>query len=955
MDVVCEAGVAAATVLDCSLCSGRAVRKSIGSDTGLRNSVNRMSEVDSGTGSEPSPPEREILSRSIEDELRQSYLDYAMSVIVSRALPDVRDGLKPVHRRVLYAMSELGIAFNRPYRKSAYVVGEVMGKYHPHGDNAIYETIVRMAQDFAMRYPLIDGQGNFGSLDRDPPAHQRYTEVRMARIAGELLSDLDKETVDTVPNYDETLTIPEVLPTRVPNLLVNGASGIAVGMATNVPPHNLTEVVNACLALLDDPGLSVDQLMEHIQGPDFPTAAIINGRAGILRAYRTGRGRIHVRARARVEGVGSGKETIVVSEIPYQVNKAQMIERIAELVKEKRVEGITEIRDESDKDGLRVVIELRRGENGEVVLNNLYALSELEKVFGINCVALVDGQPRTVNLREMLAAFLRHRREVLVRRTNYLLRRARRRGHLLEGQAVALENIDEVVELIRTSPTPADARAGLMGKGWASNSIAGLLERAGVDACKPEDLGAEFGRRDTGLYYLSQEQARGILDLTLNRLTALEKDRLIEEYDGILQEIEELLAILASEERQKEVTREELTDIRDRYGDERRTEILSSQLDLTDEDLIAQEDVVVTVSHRGYAKTQPLSVYQAQRRGGTGRAATGLRDEDFVEHLLVANTHDTLLCFSNAGKVYWLRVFHIPQGSPIAQGRPLVNMLSLGDGERITAILPQPKRSPNTLDEDACDAEDDHVDAAGETPDTEGESGEDDAPAGVEELGSCVFMATANGTVKKTPLARFSRPRNAGLIALALETGNTLVGVAIVEPDDEVLLVASSGKAARFKAGTVRSMGRTARGVRGIRLQGRHHVIALIVPAANGELLTASERGYGKRTPLLEFPSKGRGAQGVIAMRTTARNGVLVGAVQVFADDEIMLISDQGTLVRTHAADVSLVSRNTQGVRLIRLTGGAKLVGVQRIVESATANADAERDRADTGVETDAE
>ena len=900
-----------------------------------------MSAVDSGVGSEPSPPEREILSRSIEDELRQSYLDYAMSVIVSRALPDVRDGLKPVHRRVLYAMSQLGIAFNRPYRKSAYVVGEVMGKFHPHSDTAIYETIVRMAQDFAMRYPLIDGQGNFGSIDRDPPAHQRYTEVRMARIAGELLSDLDKETVDTVPNYDETLTIPEVLPTRVPNLLVNGASGIAVGMATNIPPHNLTEVVNACLALLDDPGLAVDELMQHIQGPDFPTGAIINGRAGIVRAYRTGRGRIYVRARAQVEGVGTGKETIVVSEIPYQVNKAQMIERIAELVKEKRVEGITEIRDESDKDGLRVVIELRRGENGEVVLNNLYALSQLQQVFGINCVALVDGRPRTVNLGEMLAAFLRHRREVLVRRTNYLLRRARRRGHLLEGQAVALENIDEVVELIRTSPTPADARAGLMGKGWSSNSIAGLLERAGVDACKPEDLGPEFGRQEDGLYHLSEEQARAILDLTLNRLTALEKDRLIGEYNGILKEIEELLAILASQELQREVIREELTDIRDRYGDERRTEILSSQLDLTDEDLIAEEDVVVTVSHRGYAKTQPISVYHAQRRGGTGRAATGLRDEDFVEHLLVANTHDTLLCFSNAGKVYWLRVFHIPQGSPTAQGRPLVNMLSLADGERITAILPQPKPSPNGLGEglgEEGDTADDHVDEGVETPGGEGEDQEeDDDQADALELGPCVFMATANGTVKKTPLARFARPRNAGLIALALEPGNTLVGVAIVEPEDEVLLVASSGKAARFEAAAVRAMGRTARGVRGVRLQGRHQVIALIVPAPNGELLTASERGYGKRTTLDEFPTKGRGGQGVIAMRTTARNGALVGAVQVFADDEIMLISDQGTLVRTHAADVSLVSRNTQGVRLIRLNGGAKLVGVQRIVESTSA------------------
>ena len=904
-----------------------------------------MLEVDAGVGSDAPPPEREILSRSIEDELRQSYLDYAMSVIVSRALPDVRDGLKPVHRRVLYAMDQLGIVFNRPYRKSAYVVGEVMAKYHPHGDSAIYETIVRMAQDFAMRYPLIDGQGNFGSIDRDPPAHQRYTEARMERIAAELLSDLDKETVDTVANYDDTLTVPEVLPTRVPNLLVNGASGIAVGMATNIPPHNLTEVVNACLALLETPSLSVDDLMAHIQGPDFPTAGIVNGRAGIVRAYRTGRGRIFVRARARVEGVGSGKETIVISEIPYQVNKAQMIVRIAELVKERRIEGITEIRDESDKDGLRVVIELRRGENGEVVLNNLYALSQLQVVFGINCVALMDGRPRTLNLREMLDAFLRHRREVVVRRTVYLLRRARRRGHLLEGQAVALENIDAVVELIRTSPTPAAARAGLMAKSWPANSISGLLERAGADACKPEDTPAECGLRPDGRYKLSEEQARGILDLTLNRLTALESDRLIADYEGILQEIEALLALLASEQRQTAVIREELEDIRERYGDERRTEILASQLDLTDEDLIAEEDVVVTVSHRGYAKTQPLSVYQAQRRGGTGRSATGLRDEDFVEHLLIANTHDTLLCFSNAGKVYWLRVFHIPQGSPGAQGRPLVNMLSLAEGERITAILPQPKgggAQPHAAAESADPAESEDTDEAEDADESEDM---DEAPlADAGAVGPWVFMATADGTVKKTPLSQFARPRDAGLIALALVPGNTLVGVAIVESEDDVLLVTSAGKAARFQASAVRAVGRTARGVRGIRLKSKQRVIALIVPAARGELLTASERGYGKRTDLAEFPAKGRGGQGVIAMRTNDRNGALVGAVQVFPEDEIMLISDQGTLVRTHAGDVSLVSRNTQGVRLIRLNAKAKLVGVQRIVESAPANNGAARD-----------
>ena len=879
-----------------------------------------MSDVESGPDSPP-PAQRGIIARSIEDELRQSYLAYAMSVIVSRALPDVRDGLKPVHRRVLFAMSELGITYNRPYRKSAYVVGEVMGKYHPHGDSAIYETIVRLAQDWAMRYPLVDGHGNFGSMDRDPAAAPRYTEVRMERITGEMLVDLDKETVDVVPNYDETLSIPEVLPTRIPNLLVNGSYGIAVGMATNIPPHNLTETIDGCLALLDDPGASVDDLMEHIHGPDFPTGAIVNGRAGIVRAYRTGRGRIFVRARARVEGAGSGKESIVVTEIPYQVNKAELVRKIADLVKEKRIEGITELRDESDKDGVRIVVELRRGEPGEVVLNNLYAQSQLQTAFGINCVVLVDGQPRTVNLREMLDYFLRHRREVVVRRTTYLLRRARRQGHLLEGQAVALENIDEVVELIRSSAAPPDARAALMAKGWKAETIKPLLERTDVDACRPEELGAEFGLGDDGLYHLSDDQTQAILGMTLNRLTALEKDKLIQDYEEVLAEIRELLDILGSEEHQKGIIREELEDIRERYGNERKTEILSSHLDLTDEDLIAEEDLVVTVSHRGYAKTQPLSVYQAQRRGGTGRAATGLRDEDFVEHLLIANSHDTLLCFSNAGKVYWLRVFYIPQGSRNAQGRPLVNMLPLDDGERITAILSLPRESEDTAGDLEPDESDD-VDDVEDLPDE----------------GSFVFMATANGTVKKTPLERFSRPRTAGLIALRLEEGNTLVSAAIIDSATDILLVSSSGKAARFKSTAVRAVGRTARGVRGIRLTGDHRLIALIVPKPDGFLLTASERGYGKRTAINEFPVKGRGGQGVIAMRIGERNGDLIGAVQVFADDEIMLISDQGTLVRTHAADISVTGRNTQGVRLIKLADDAKLVEVERIVESVNGN-----------------
>ena len=846
-------------------------------------------------GAQPPGSERRILSRSIEDELRQSYLDYAMNVIVQRALPDIRDGLKPVHRRVLFAMNDLGNTFNRPHRKSAYITGEVMAKYHPHGDAAIYETIVRMAQDFAMRYVLVDGQGNFGSMDDDPPAAPRYTEVRMRPFAAELLADLDRETVDTVPNYDETLQIPVVLPTRVPNLLVNGSVGIAVGMATNIPPHNLTEVVNGLLALLDEPGLGADDLMEYIKGPDFPTAAIINGRAGIVRAYRTGRGRILIRARARVEQDGN-RDSIVITEIPYPLNKskARLIAKIAELVKEKRIEGISELRDESDKDGLRIVIECRRGESGDVVLNNLYTQTQLQAVYGINCVALVQGQPRVVNLPQMLEAFLQHRREVVLRRTAFLLRRARRRGHVLEGQAVALENIDAVVETIRASQTAADARAALMARGWRSGTVDGLLERASAEACRPDDLGPEFGKRDDGLYYLSEVQTQAILDLRLQRLTALEKDRVIEEYEEILVEIQDLQEILDSEERLKQVIREELIDVRDRFGDERKTEIIDSQLDLTDEDLITAEDVVVTVSHSGYAKTQRLADYQAQRRGGRGRAATSVKDEDFVEHLVVANSHDTLLCFSNAGKVYWLKTWHIPQASRGAKGRPLVNMLQLDPGERITAI--QSIR-----------------DFAGS---------------------KFVFMATANGTVKKTPLAQFARERAAGLKALELEEGNTLVGVAVTDGAQDVMLVSSAGKAVRFKESDVRAMGRTARGVRGIRLVGGHRLIALLIPEEGGRLLTASENGYGKRTRMEEFPIRGRGAQGVIAMQTGKRNGALVGALQVFDGDEIMLISDQGTLVRTTADGVSEVGRNTQGVRLISLREGEQLVELERIVET---------------------
>jgi len=852
-----------------------------------------MSEI----GPEPS---KDILPVNIEDELRQSYLDYAMSVIVGRALPDVRDGLKPVHKRVLFAMNELNNTYNRPYVKSARVVGEVIGKYHPHGDTAAYETIVRMAQDFSMRYQLVDGQGNFGSIDGDPPAAMRYTEVRMAKIAGELLADLDKDTVEFVANYDDTLTMPEVLPTRIPNLLVNGSSGIAVGMATNIPPHNLTEVVNGCLHLLDNPEVSVDDLMEFITGPDFPTAGIINGRAGIVQAYRSGRGRIYVRARAEVEEQNSGRERIIITEIPYQLNKARLIEKIAELVKDKKIEGITELRDESDKDGLRVVIEIRRGDSGEVILINLYAQTQLQSVFGINCVALVDGQPKVLNLKQMLEAFLKHRQEVVTRRTLYLLRRARQRGHILEGQAVALANIDAVIELIKASASAAEAREALMDRRFEAQALFELLEKVGSDACRPDGLPEDFGFTEN-LYRLTEEQAQAILEIRLHRLTAMEQDKLMEDYQGVLDEIADLLEILGARERLLEVIREELTDIKDTYGDERRTEIVATQQDLSVEDLITEEDLVVTISHQGYGKTQPLEIYQAQRRGGRGKAATSVKDEDFVEHLVIANSHDMLLCFSNVGKVYWLKVFQIPQGSRGAKGRPMINILPLAGEERITAIMP------------IQDFADNHF----------------------------VFMATANGTVKKTPLEQFSRPRPSGLIALELEEGNTLVGVAITSGTSDVLLVSSSGKAVRFKESDVRAMGRTARGVRGIRLSGEQRVISLIIPEAEGSVLTASENGYGKRTEITGFPVKGRGGLGVIAMQTSDRNGGLVGAAQVFSGDEVMLISNMGTLVRTAADEISVLGRNTQGVRLINLKSGEQLNSVERIAEQVVEEGDA--------------
>ena len=837
---------------------------------------------------------KEIQPVNIEDELKQSYLDYAMSVIVGRALPDVRDGLKPVHRRVLFAMSELKNDWNKPYKKSARVVGDVIGKYHPHGDSAVYDTIVRMAQPFSMRYTLVDGQGNFGSIDGDSAAAMRYTEIRMDKISHSLLADLDKETVNWVDNYDGQEQIPEVLPTRVPNLLINGSSGIAVGMATNIPPHNLNEVISACLAYIDNEDITIDELMEYIPGPDFPTGAIINGKAGIIQAYRTGRGRIYVRARAEVErDEKTGRETIIIHEIPYQLNKARLIERIAELVKEKKIEGISELRDESDKDGLRVVIELKRGEMGDVVLNNLYAQTQLQSVFGINIVALVDDQPRTLNLKELLEAFVRHRREVVTRRTVYLLRKARERGHILEGLAVAISNIDPVIELIKSSATPADARDRLLDQGWPPGAVMQFLERAGSDACRPEGLGESFGVRGDQ-YFLSPAQAQAILDLRLHRLTGMEHEKLLAEYQEKVSEIAEYLHILGNPDRLMEVIREELEQIRDEFGDARRTEIVESQHDLTVEDLIPVEDRVVTISHGGYAKSQPLDTYQAQRRGGTGKSATAVKDEDFVEHLLIASTHDTILCFTSAGKVYWLKVYQIPVSGRNSRGRPMVNLLPLEEGERVTSILPVREYS------------EDHF----------------------------IVMATAHGTVKKTALDAFARPRSVGLRAVELDDGDHLVGTAITNGACDIMLFTSGGKSVRFKESDVRAMGRTARGVRGVRMPEGQEVISLIIPEPEHQVLTVSEKGYGKRTALDDFPVKGRGGQGVIAMQASDRNGALVGALLVSDQDEIMLISDQGTLVRTRVGEISVLSRNTQGVRLIRVRADEKLVGVARIEET---------------------
>ena len=837
---------------------------------------------------------KEVLQVNLEDEMRQSYLDYAMSVIVGRALPDVRDGLKPVHRRVLFAMNELGNDWNKAYKKSARVVGDVIGKYHPHGDTAVYDTIVRMAQPFAMRYMLVDGQGNFGSVDGDAPAAMRYTEVRMSKLAHELLSDLEKETVDFVPNYDESEHEPQVLPTRVPNLLVNGSAGIAVGMATNIPPHNLSEVIDATLALIDNPELSVEQLMEYLPGPDFPTAGVINGAQGIHEAYHTGRGRIYVRARSEIEtNESSGKQAIIVTELPYQVNKARLLEKIAELVKEKKLEGITELRDESDKDGMRVVIELRRGDVPEVILNNLYKQTAMQSVFGINMVALVEGQPRLLNLQEILGAFVSHRRAVVTRRTLFELRKARNRAHVLEGLTVALANLDEVIELIKASPTPAEAKTRLLARLWEPGLVRAMLGQGGAETSRPENLESQFGLQEAG-YQLSPVQAQEILNMRLHRLTGLEQEKLTREYEDILERVKALLLILSDPAQLMTVIRDELLAVRDEFGDERRTEILQDRLDLSLEDLITEENVVVTLSHGGYAKSQPLDRYRAQRRGGTGKSATKIKDEDFIERLFIANTHDMLLCFTSRGKIHWLKVYELPQASHASRGKPIVNLLPLEKGERVNAVLPV-REYPDDL---------------------------------------YVFFATRSGIVKKTPLSDYSRPRANGIWAIDLPEDDELVNVSLTDGQQDIMLFSSTGKCIRFAESDVRSMGRVARGVIGIRVPKNQQVVSMLV-LGEGDILTVTENGFGKRTAPGDYPRQGRGGQGVIGIQTSDRNGALISAIQVRSEDDIMLISDGGTLVRTNAGEISTLGRNTQGVTLIRLRKDEKLVGLERIEPEA--------------------
>ncbi|ARU64683.1 DNA gyrase subunit A [Histophilus somni] len=858
---------------------------------------------------------------SIEEELKSSYLDYAMSVIVGRALPDVRDGLKPVHRRVLFSMDQSSNTYNKAYVKSARVVGDVIGKYHPHGDSAVYDTIVRMAQPFSLRYMLVDGQGNFGSVDGDAPAAMRYTEVRMQKITQELLTDLDKETVDFSPNYDGKEMIPDVLPTKIPTLLVNGSSGIAVGMATNIPPHNLNEVLDGCLAYVDNEEISIDELMQYIPGPDFPTAALINGRKGIEEAYKTGRGKIYVRAKAEIETNDKGRETIVVTEIPYQVNKAKLVEKIAELVREKKIEGISNVRDVSNKEGNRVEVEVKRDAVGEVVLNNLYALTQMQVTFGINMVALDHGQPKLLNLKQIIEAFVRHRREVITRRTVFELRKARERAHILEGLAIALANIDPVIELIRASKTADEARIGLLSQAWELGNVATMLSATGVDSSRPDNLADNLGIID-GKYYLSDEQARAILDLRLQRLTGLEHEKIVTEYQEILIEIGKLLHILNSADRLKEVLCEELEKVKEEFGDARRTEITSASGDINLEDLITQEDVIVTLSHAGYVKYQPLTDYEAQRRGGKGKSATKMKDEDFIERLLVANTHDTILCFSSRGRLYWLKVYQLPQANRGARGRPIVNILPLQENERITAIL----------------------------------------PVAAYEEDKFIVMATAGGLVKKIALTEFSRPRSSGIIALNLRDEDELIGVDITDGTNEIMLFSSQGRVVRFEENAVRAMGRLATGVRGIKLALTNDisddesaveiedisdedtkepldlnvdkVVSLVIPKNDGAILTATQNGYGKRTALSEYPTKSRNTKGVISIKVSDRNGKVVAATQVEENDQIMLITDAGTLVRTRVSEISIVGRNTQGVRLIRTAETEQVVSLERVCDT---------------------
>ncbi|MBX3617863.1 DNA gyrase subunit A [Nitrosomonas sp.] len=846
---------------------------------------------------------KETLPISLEEEMRRSYLDYAMSVIVGRALPDVRDGLKPVHRRVLFAMHELSNDWNRPYKKSARIVGDVIGKYHPHGDTAVYDTIVRMAQDFSLRYMLIDGQGNFGSVDGDNAAAMRYTEIRMSRIAHELLVDLDKETVDFGPNYDGSEQEPLILPAKIPNLLINGSSGIAVGMATNIPPHNLSEVVDAALALLKNPEISIDELIEHIPAPDFPTAGIIYGVEGVKDGYRTGRGRVVMRARTHFEDMEKGsRQCIVIDELPYQVNKANLLIRIGELVRDKKIEGISDLRDESDKSGMRVVIELKRGEMPEVILNNLYKETQMQDTFGMNMVALLDGQPRLLNLKQILDAFLRHRREVVTRRTVYELKKARERGHILEGLAVALSNVDEIIALIKAASTPAEAKTALMAKAWRSVLVKEMLERAIADAhaLRPEGLDTAFGLHTQG-YYLSDEQAQAILDLRLQRLTGLEQEKIVNEYKEVIDKIIDFLDILASPERITSIITEELTIIKQQFGDKRRSEIVISTQDLSVEDLITPADVVVTLSHSGYIKSQLLDDYRAQKRGGRGKLATSTKEDDFIDKLFIANTHDYILCFSSLGRVYWIKVYEVPQGGRQSRGKPIINWVQLEEGEKINAVLPV-----KTFD-------DNHF----------------------------VFMATAFGTVKKTPLSEFSRPRNNGIIAIGLDDGDYLIGVELTDGKHDVMLFSDNGKAMRFDENDVRPMGRTARGVRGMKLGSGQKVISMLV-AENEELavLTATENGYGKRTPISEYTRHNRGTQGMIAIITSPRNGKVVTAKLVKPDDEIMLITSGGVMIRTRINEVREMSRATQGVTLINLDPGEKLAGLERVAESEDSDND---------------